>query len=37
MTERVFERGNQYYGPEGSLVHQAPTVSDLLSRSMVHP
>jgi hypothetical protein len=36
MRERVFERANQCYGAEGSLVHQAPTVSHLFHTAMVH-
>jgi hypothetical protein len=36
MSERVFERANQHYGAEGSLVHQARTVDHLLHRGMVH-
>ena len=36
MSERVFERVNQRYGAEGSLVHQARVVNDLLATSMVH-
>jgi hypothetical protein len=36
MSERVFERANQRYGAEGSLVHQAPTVNDLFHAAMVH-
>ena len=36
MSERVFERANQRYGAEGSLVHQARTVDDLLNARMVH-
>ena len=30
------ERANQRYGTEGSLVHRAPTVDDLLHAGMVH-
>ena len=29
-------RANQRYGAEGSLVHQAQTVSHLLQTAMVH-
>ena len=36
MSERVFERANQCYGAEGSLVHQACAVSDLFHNAMVH-
>ncbi len=36
MSERVFERANQRYGAEGSLVHQARRVDDLLDLGMVH-
>jgi hypothetical protein len=36
MSERVFERANRRYGAEGSLVHQAWTVDDLLNIGMVH-
>ena len=36
MSERVFERANQRYGAEGSLVHQALTEDDVLHRAMVH-
>ncbi len=36
MSERVFERANQRYGAEGSLVHQVRTVNDLLPTGMVH-
>ncbi len=36
MSERVFERANQHYGAEGSLVRQAQTVSDLFSLTVVH-
>ena len=36
MSERVFERANQHYGAEGSLVHQARTVDDLVQAGMVH-
>ena len=35
-VERVFERANQRYGAEGSLVHQARTLDDLLHGGMVH-
>jgi hypothetical protein len=36
MSERVFERANQCYGAEGSLVQQARAVNDLLHTGMVH-
>ncbi len=36
MSERVFERANQRYGAEGSLVHQARTADGVLRRVMVH-
>jgi hypothetical protein len=36
MSERVFERANQRCGAEGSLVHQAQTVNDVLQVRMVH-
>ena len=36
MRERVFERANQRYGAEGSLVHQVRTLDDLLHGGMVH-
>ena len=36
MSERVFERANQHYGAEGSLVHQAPTSDVVLRGRMVH-
>jgi hypothetical protein len=36
MSERVFERANQHYGAEGSLVHVTPTMDDLLHLGMVH-
>jgi hypothetical protein len=36
MRERVFERTNQRYGAEGSLVHQAPTTDDVLHIGLVH-
>jgi hypothetical protein len=36
MSERVFERANQRYGPEGSLVHQARTLNHLRQGGMVH-
>ncbi len=36
MSERVFERANQRYGAEGSLVHQARSVDDLVHGEMVH-
>ena len=36
MSERVFERANQRYGAEGSLVHQALTVNNLRHTAMVH-
>ena len=36
MTEPVFERGSQHYGPEGSLVHQARASDGLLHLGMVH-
>ncbi len=36
MSERVFERANQRYGAEGSLVHQARTLDDLLHGGLVH-
>jgi hypothetical protein len=36
MSERVFERANRRHGAEGSLVHQALTVNDLLHTAMVH-
>ena len=36
MSERVFERANQRYGAEGSLVHQTRTLGDLLHGGMVH-
>jgi hypothetical protein len=36
MSERVFERANQRYGAEGSLVHQSQTVDHLVRRGMVH-
>jgi hypothetical protein len=36
MSERVFERANQRYGAEGSVVHQVPTVDDLVHGGMVH-
>ncbi len=36
MSERVFERANQHYGAEGSLVHQVRTVDDLVHVGMVH-
>jgi hypothetical protein len=35
MSERVFERANHRYGAEGSLVHQARTVDDLIHGEMV--
>jgi hypothetical protein len=35
MSERVFERANQRYGAEGSLLHQV--LDELLARGMVHP
>jgi hypothetical protein len=36
MSERVFERADQRYGAEGSLVHQVRTLDDLLTGGMVH-
>ncbi len=36
MSERVFERANQRYGAEGSLVRQVRTVNDLPHGGMVH-
>jgi len=36
MSERVFERANQRYGAEGSLVHQARTVDHVAHSVMVH-
>jgi hypothetical protein len=36
MSERVFERANQSYGAEGSLVHQEHALDDLLNLAMVH-
>ena len=36
MSERVFERANQRYGAEGSLVHQIRTFDGLLHGGMVH-
>ena len=36
MSERVFERANQRYGAEGSLVHQVRTSDDLIHGGMVH-
>ena len=36
MSERVFERANQRYGAEGSLVHQARNVNDVPHTAMVH-
>ncbi len=36
MSERVFERANQRYGAEGSLVHPVRTLDDLLPGGMVH-
>ncbi len=36
MSEGVFERANQRYGAEGSLVHQARTLGDLLLSGVVH-
>ena len=36
MSERVFERANQRYGAEGSLVHQVRTLDDLLDGQLVH-
>jgi hypothetical protein len=35
MSERVFERANQRHGAEGSPVHQARTVDDVLHGGMV--
>jgi hypothetical protein len=36
MSERVFERANQRYGAEGSLVHQEQALDDVLHLGMVH-
>jgi hypothetical protein len=36
VSERVFERANQQYGAEGSLVHRPRTMKDLLHLAMVH-
>ncbi len=36
MSERVFERANQRYGAEGSLVHQIRKLNDLIHGGMVH-
>ncbi len=36
MSEQVFERANQRYGAEGSLVHRAPTLNDDFYRRTVH-
>jgi hypothetical protein len=36
MNERVFERANQRYGAEGSLVHQVRPLDGLLRGGMVH-
>ncbi len=36
MSERVFERANQRYGREASLVHQARIVRGVLHRGLVH-
>ncbi len=36
MSERVFERANQRYGAEGSLVHQAHAANDFFHNGMVH-
>jgi hypothetical protein len=36
MSERVFERANQHYGAEGSLVHQVRSVDGVLHGAMVH-
>ena len=36
MSERVFERANQRYGAEGSLVHQAHTADRVVHRVVVH-
>jgi hypothetical protein len=36
MSERVFERANQRYGAEGSLVRRLTTLDVLLQRGMVH-
>jgi hypothetical protein len=36
MSERVFERANQRYSAEGSLVHHSRAVSALLHSGMVH-
>jgi hypothetical protein len=36
MSERVFERANQRYGAEGSLVHHARTVDHFAHSEMVH-
>ena len=36
MSERVFERANQRYGAEGSLVHHSRTSTAVLHRAMVH-
>jgi hypothetical protein len=36
MSERVFERANQRYGAEGSLVHLGREADDLHHAGMVH-
>ena len=36
MSERVFERANQRYGAQGSLVHQVPTLDGPVDGVMVH-
>jgi hypothetical protein len=36
MSERVFERANQGYGAEGSLVHQEHVLDDVLHLAVVH-
>jgi hypothetical protein len=36
MSERVFDRANQRYGAEGSLVHQILTLDGLLHGGIVH-
>jgi hypothetical protein len=36
MSERVSERANQRYGAEGSLVHQARMLDDVLRLGVVH-
>jgi len=36
MSERVFERANQRYGAEGSLVHRSRALDEILDSGMVH-